>query len=152
MTLTTGRPRILTPEGEVIDLELGPITAEEAAQRIPFIQATLRELKRFEQFLSDVVSDEMRARGQTERRAGDTVFELKPETAWVVDDGGAMYAVLYQAVGKHEITENEFHEAVQQVVTHRFDHRRLNVLVKRVPEIDTHRKRVEGAAKLHIKK
>lgn len=152
MTNVDQRPRILTPDGEVIELEFGAITADEAASRIPFIQSTLRELRRYEQFLGDMVAAEMRSRGQTERRSGELVFELKPETAWVVDDGGAMYAVLYQAVAKDEITENEFHEAVQQVVSHKFDHRRLNVLVKRVPEIEKHRNRIEGQAKLHIKK
>jgi len=137
--------------GELIPIEVGVITVAEAAARLPLVQRTLRELRRFEQFLADTVAADMRARGATERRVDDLIYELKPEATWIVDDGGALFRALLEALGEKQITDNEFNEAVQQLVTFKFDHRRLNVLARRVPAIDQLRRRVEGDARLRVK-
>lgn len=143
---------VLDPStGELIPIELGVVTVQEATARLPIVQRTLRELKRFEAFLADTVKDDMVARGQTERRAGDVVYELKPEAEWIVDDEGALFRVLHQARAHEEITETELAEACQQVVTFKYHHGRLSTLAKRVPAINEHRRRVEGPARLKQK-
>lgn len=137
--------------GELIPISYDPISADEAASRLPATQAMVKELRRYEQFLADCVTDEMKARGQTERRAGDVMFELKGVADWVMDDPGAMFALLHESVARGDITEDEFNEAVAQVITYRANHARLNVLSKRVPAINEHRRRVEGDARLRVK-
>jgi hypothetical protein len=136
--------------GELIEISTGPLTLEEAAARLPFIQRTMRELRRFEAFLLDSVAASF-AEGQTEKRIGEALFELKPEATWVVDDDGALFQVLHDAVARKEITEAEFGQACAQVVTYRWNHARLNALAKRAPQINEHRHLVEGPAKLRQK-
>ena len=94
----------------------------------------------------------MVARGQTERRSGDVVYELRPETEWLVDDGEALMVLLDGALRNGEITAEEREKALQEIVTFKANHSTLNVLTKRVPEIETLRRKVEGAAKLKLKK
>jgi len=116
------------------------------------LQRTLRELRRFEQFLADTVADDMRTHGQTERRAGDVVYELRAEATWVVDDPGALFQVLHDGVARDEITRLEFDDAVQQVVEFTFHQGKLNSLARRLPQIDKLRRRVEGESRLRQKK
>jgi hypothetical protein len=143
---------IVTPDGEIIALTLGPITAEEAATRLPVIQDTLKALRRFEDFLSQCVSDDMIAKGQTERRSGAFVYELKPDAEWVVSDDERLFNVLLGARNAGEVTDKEFYDAAKEQQVFKFDHRRLAVLAKRLPVIDTLRRRVEGATRLRIKR
>ena len=145
-------PKLLDPRtGEVITISFDAISADEAASRLPTIQALLRELRRFEQFLSDMVTAEMQARGQTERRAGELLFELKPEATWVVDDDNALMELLGDAVDRGDITDEEKQKAAQTTIAFRFNHAALNSLAKRIPEVNGLRHRVEGAARLRIK-
>jgi hypothetical protein len=145
-------PRLLTPDGEIISLELGAITADDAGTLLPQIIDFSRRVARYRGFLEQVVTDEMVARGQTERRSGDVVYELRPETEWLVDDGEALMVLLDGALRNGEITAEEREKALQEIVTFKANHSTLNVLTKRVPEIETLRRKVEGAAKLKLKK
>lgn len=143
---------VLDPStGELIPIEVGVVTVAEATARLPIVQRTLRELRRFEAFLADTVKDDMVARGQTERRAGAVVYELKAEAEWIVDDEGALFRVLVDASANDEITRSELDEACAQLVTYRWHHGRLSTLAKRIPAINDHRRRVEGPARLKQK-
>jgi hypothetical protein len=145
-------PAIVTPDGEIIELTLGPISADDAATRLPVVQDTLKALRRFEDFLSQCVSEDMQAHGQTERRVGSLVYELKPDAEWVVTNDEQMFNVLRDARTAGEVTDKEFYDAAKEQQVFKFDHRRLAVLAKRLPVIDTLRRRVEGATRLRIKK
>ncbi|HEV2250225.1 MAG TPA: hypothetical protein VGT60_06945 [Candidatus Limnocylindria bacterium] len=136
--------------GEIVPIDLAPISAEDAAAKLPVVQRAIRELRRFEAFLLEVIGASF-VEGQTEKRIADQLFERKLETAWVIDDEGALWALLHAAAVREEITEAEFAKATTQVVSYRFNHSVLNVLVKRIPAIDTLRHRVTGDAKLRIK-
>lgn len=136
--------------GELIEISTGPLTLEEAAARLPFVQRTLRELRRFESFLLDSVAASF-TDGQTEKRIGEALFELKGDAVWIVEDEGAMFALLHDAVARGDVTEEEFGHACAQLVSYGWNHARLNVLAKRIPQIDTLRRRVTGAAKLRQK-
>jgi len=50
------------------------------------------------------------------------------------------------ALRNGEITAEEREKALQEIVTFKANHSTLNVLTKRVPEIETLRRKVEGAA------
>ena len=150
MTLTV-QPSLLTQDGEVVKLELSPISAEDAGLLLPQVRAVLQQIRRYEGYLADVIRSEMAHRGQRERRSGDTVYELKGDAEWVVDDSGALFRVLVEARARGEITAEEHEKAHQQVVTHHFNHAALKVLAKRVPEIDKHRHRTEGEPRLRTK-
>jgi hypothetical protein len=136
--------------GELIEISTGPLTLEEAAARLPFAQRMVRELRRFETFLLDSIAASF-TEGQTEKRIGEALFEMKPEAAWIIDDEGALFALLHAAVARDEITEAEFGEACAQLVTYRWHNGRLTTLARRLPSIDQHRHRVEGPAKLRQK-
>lgn len=146
-------PKLVDPaSGQLFEWAVGaPISAADAAEQLPLVTRAIHELGRIEAYLRDVVTDDMHVRGQTERRAGDVVYELKAEATWTVEDGGALYAVLHQACARDEITQNELREACQQIVSFKFHHARLTTLAKRVPEIDQHRRRVEGEPRLRVK-
>jgi len=146
-------PKLVDPtSGELFGWAVGaPISAVDAADQLPLVTRALVELRRIEAYLRDVIADDMRASGQTERLAGDVTFELKPEGTWAVGDEGALFRVLVDACAQNQITRNELDEACAQLVTFRFHHGRLTTLAKRVPAINEHRRRVEGAAKLRVK-
>ncbi len=150
VTLTV-QPSLLTKDGEVVPLELSPISADDAGLLLPQVRAVLQQVRRYEGFLADVIKSEMVSRGQRERRAGETVYELKGEAEWVVDDSGALFRVLVEARARGEVTPEEHEKAHQQVVTHHWNNSALNVLAKRVPEIDQHRHRTEGEPRLRTK-
>lgn len=99
-------PALLTKAGEILELDLLPITADAAGVLLPQVR------------------DE-----QHEERA----------------------RVVTAAYTRGEITREELDRACQQVVTQRFDHRVLAMLSKRIPEIDTLRRRVEGEPRLRVK-
>ncbi len=145
------KPSLLTKDGEVMELELLPISADDAGLLLPQVRAVLQQVRRYEGFLADVVKSSMLERGQRERRSGDTVYELRGEAEWIVDDSGALFRVLVEARARGEITPEEHVKAHQQIVTHHFNHSALDVLVKRVPEIDQHRHRTEGEPRLRTK-
>lgn len=136
--------------GEVIVIDLGPISEEDAAARLPFVQRAIRELRRFEAFLLEVIAASF-VEGQTECRIADQLFERKPEATWVVDDPQAMVQLLDAALARREITDEERHKASQTLVSYRFNHTQINVLSKRIPAINDLRRRVEGDAHLRIK-
>jgi len=134
-----------------MELELLPISADDAGLLLPQVRAVLQQVRRYEGWLVQVVSDEMKARGQRERRAGETVYELKADAEWVVDDQEAMANVLDVAVTRSDITSEECQKAHQVVVSHRYNHTALGVLAKRVPEINKYRHRTEGDPRLRVK-
>ena len=144
-------PAVLDVTGEILELELIPMSADDAGLQLPRIRAAAAVLRRYADYLADIVISEMKQRHQRERRSGDTVYELKGDAEWVVDDSGALFRVLVEARARGEITAEEHEKAHQQVVTHHFNHSALNVLAKRVPEIDQHRHRTEGEPKLRTK-
>ena len=147
----TVQPALLTKDGEVIELELLPISADDAGLLLPQVRAVLQQVRRYEGYLAEVVKSEMIQRGQRERRAGDVVYELKGEAEWIVTDPGAMFRVLVEARAQGEITAEEHEKAHQQIVSHRYNHTALNLLAKRVPEIDQYRHRTEGEPRLRTK-
>ena len=150
MTLTV-QPSLLTKDGEVVELELLPISADDAGLLLPQVRAVLQQVRRYEGYLADVIKSEMVSRSQRERRAGEVVYELKGDAEWIVDDSGALFRVLVEARARGEITPEEHVKAHQQVVTHHFNHTALGVLAKRLPEINRHRHRVEGDPRLRVK-
>ena len=150
MTLTV-QPSLLTKDGEVMELELLPISADDAGLLLPQVRAVLKQVLRYEGYLTDVIKSEMVSKGQREHRSGETVYELKGEAEWFVDDPGALFRVLMEACVDNEITRDELDTACAQVVTHRWHHGRLTTLAKRVPEIDRHRHRTEGEPRLRTK-
>lgn len=144
-------PRVVTPEGEIIELALGPLSVEEALARLPQVQEAARAIRRFEAFLTDTIAADMRSRGQSERRAGDVVYELKADAQWVVDEPDRLWVLLGAAVDRGEITDNERSAAIQQVVSFKPNHTHLGPLAKRIPEINQLRRRVEGEPRLRVK-
>jgi len=60
-------PVLVTTDGEVMVLELLPISADDAGLLLPQVRAVLQQVRRYEGYLVQVVSDEMKARGQRER-------------------------------------------------------------------------------------
>jgi len=146
-------PALIDSTGEVIELgeSLPPISADAAGALLPRVRGALAAVRRLEGYLVSVLTGEMTARGQSERRVGDVVYALRSEGEWTVPDAGALHRVLVQAMTNSEITAHELEAACQQLVTFRFDHRALNLLAKRVPEIDQHRRRIEGEPRLRTK-
>ena len=149
--VASGVPALLSKDGEVVELVLGPMTTEAACRQLPQIREALAAIRRYEGYLVDLIAQEMQARGQTERRAGDLVIEYKAESAWEIKDEPALWTLLQDACAKDEITQNELNEAIQQQLTFRANHTRLNALSKRIPEINGLRERVTGTPRLRIK-
>ncbi len=146
------KPAIISADGEVIELDTSiAFTVEEAAQRLPPVQAVLKELRRFEGILAAYLIDDMAQKGQTERRVGEVIWEAKPETAWVVDDPAELHAILVEAFTHGEITREELNAACPQLVTYKPNHTYLRPLAKRVPAIETLRRQVSGEVRLRRK-
>jgi hypothetical protein len=152
MTAETQLPAIVTPDGEVIRMELTPMSATEAGSLLGHVQGWLAQARRLEGYLLNLLEAEMRQSGQTERRAGDLTLEFKGSTTWVVDDGEAMGAALLAAHRDGQVTRDELALAAQQRTSWTFNHARLNALVKRVPAIDELRRKVTGDPRISVKR
>lgn len=62
MTLTTRAPAVIDTTGEVVPLDINlAISAEDAGSRLLIVQNVLRELRRYEGFLTQVISDEIKS-------------------------------------------------------------------------------------------
>lgn len=143
---------IMTPEGELLGLSTAtPVTVDEAAVLLPRVREALQAVRRYADYLEDMVRRSMVERGQRERRSGDTLYELKAEAEWIIDRADALADLLQAAVDSGDITADERAKAHQVVVSHRWNHTHLNTLAKRVPEVDQYRRRTEGEPRLRIK-
>lgn len=155
MTLTETRqvPAVIADGGEVIPLDLSvAISVEHAGARLLAIQRIFRELRRYEGWLTQILTEHIGAvPGRTEVRVGETVWELRGEAAWEVRDQAALRAVLEAALERGDVTQQEFDEACQSKEVVAFHHGRLNALTKRIPEIDQYRSRTETPAKLRAR-
>ncbi len=145
-------PAIVSADGEVIRLEMIPMTADDAGAMLPKVTDWIKEARRLEGYLLDVVSSEMRQQGQTERRAGGIVFELKAPSTWVVDDPEAMGAAVLEAHRLGQVTREELEKGAQQRISWTFNHSILNSLAKRVPAIETFRRKESGEPRLSVKR
>lgn len=141
---------LLDENGAIVPLGTSPVSADEAAERLPLIQRFIREARRTEKFLLDVIGSAF-VPGQTEKRMGDQLFEAKRESTWEVTDAEALLLILDVARERGDITDEERGKAAQTLVTHKFNHSALNVLAKRIPDIDKYRQRVEGPISVRIK-
>lgn len=152
MTITErNAPALIDESGEIVRLEMLPVSADQAGTLLPKVYEHLKAVRRFAQYLEDALSAQMATDGQTERLIDGRLWECKPEVGWEIEDEGAMFALLAQSLRDGQITEAEFIDAVQQEVVYRFDNGRLNALAKRLPAIDGFRRRVEGKARLRLK-
>lgn len=142
---------IISAEGEIVDIDLGPVSLETAGLRLPQIQRAIKILRDHQTFLEGVITSSF-APGQTEKRIGDQLYEYKPETEWEITDAVPLYDELAEAVVAGDITDDEFAAATEKRTVITFHNGRLNVLVKRIPAIDRFRTQRIGNAKLRIKK
>jgi len=142
---------IINRDGEVVDIDLSPVSLETAGIRLPQIQRAIKILRDHATFLEGVITSSF-IEGQTEKRIGDQLYEYKPEAEWIVTDEMAMAEILADAHHNGDITDDEYLRVYQESVVRRFNHASLNVLSKRLPRINDLRHRVEGQAKLRIKK
>lgn len=144
-------PALVDSNGEVVPLALGPVSADRAGELLPQIIELSRLVARYRGFLEGVLTETMTLQGQTERRVGSTIYELKSEGVWTVTDEGLLWAVLEHAVDAGDLTRGEVGAAMTERIVRSFNHAKLNVLAKRVPGIDTYRQRSETPAKLRVK-
>ena len=153
MTIASRVPAVIDTTGEVVPLDLSlAISAEDAATRLPVVRKVMRELRRYEGWLTQLVSDEItRVEGRTEMRIGGTTYELKPDYEWVINDAQGLYDYLAAARERGEVTQQEMDEAVRLETTARANNSRLNALTKRLPEIDRYRQRTETPPKLRTR-
>lgn len=145
-------PAIVTPQGEVLELTLKPVSVEQAGTALPSLYEYLRFLRRYIDFHESVIADEMRERGQTERRIGETVYELKGESVWSVKDPEGLYQMLVGAQERGDLTAEEFDVVVTRRAVVSVNHTKANVLQKRVPEINNFRERTESVPRLRVKR
>lgn len=151
-TVTRPVPAIVDELGEIMPLDLTvALSAEEAAELYPRARAHLARLRSFTERLAEIVTADMAEAGQTERRVGQTLYELKSEARWIVNDAPGLYGELEGARDRGEITQVELDDAAGVTSVHRFHNGRLSALAKRLPVIERFRRRVEDPATLRIK-
>lgn len=150
-TLAPSAPSLIDANGEIVALALEPISAERAGALLPQVIELSRTVARYRGFLEQVLTDSMTAAGQTEKRVGETIYELKPEATWTVIDEPALSRALRAAIDAGELADYEVAAAVTERITYSFHHGRLNQLAKRVPLIEQYRSRTESPAKLRVR-
>ncbi len=139
--------------GELVPLDTSlPISADAAGELLPRLRDVLNDLRRYIQFCESVLTQQMQADGQTERRVGDVVWQLKTDGEWTVADPVRLRDVLYNAGEVRAITHDELEKAMRVEERITFDHGVLNVLSKRVPEISKWRARADMAPRLKEKR
>lgn len=154
MTVTTtmlSPTEFVDSNGELVPLDIAPISVERAGELLPQVVELSRAVARYRGFLESVLTDEMIAKGQTEKRVGSTVFELKSDGVWTVTDEQELAAVLRVASATGDLTHEEVNAAMSERIVLSWHHGKLTTLAKRVPAIDQHRSRSEAPAKLRVK-
>lgn len=151
MTPNTRALTVIDRDGEVVDIDLSPVSLETAGARLPQIDRAIQILREHKTFLEGVITSSF-VPGQVEKRIANQLYEYKPETAWEVTDPEVLYGLLVEAEARQEITDEELAAAGERKTVFSFHNGRLNVLVKRIPAIDQFRTQRIGVAKLRIKK
>lgn len=150
-TLAPSAPSLIDANGEIVALALEPISAERAGALLPQVIELSRTVARYRGFLEQVLTDSMTEAGQTEKRVGDTVYQLKGDSVWTVTDEQALARVLRDALDAGELTPEEVAAAVSERIVLSFHQGRLTTLAKRVPAIEQYRSHSESAPKLRVK-
>ena len=144
-------PALVDRNCEVVPLTLLPITAERAGQLLPEVIELSRMVARYRGYLESVLTESMAAAGQSEKRVGTTLYELKTESQWIVDDEAGFADALQAAVARGDATQEEANECATARVTIHVNHTKANLLAKRIPVLNDFRRKVIGAARLRLK-